>query len=274
MWKVHFLSVSVVVVGSHCILIGRRSVQDWFVVVLVKSSEGNTKMNPPCARCKKTVYPMEKLNCLDKYWHKGCFKCEVCDLTLTMKTYKGYNKLPYCNVHYPTTKFTAVADTPENKRLAKNTSQQSAIVYHKEFEAEKGKLTQVADDPETLRLQKTAKQASDIAYKGNVTPQQPALNPRPGSYGAPPPEQNYQPPPQHQPAPQPVPQPASNSAPASKGPTYLAQYDYTAADEDEVSFQEGDIIVNVEVIDDGWVTGTVEKTGQTGMIPSNYIEKM
>lgn len=23
-------------------------------------------MNPPCARCKKTVYPMEKLSCLDK----------------------------------------------------------------------------------------------------------------------------------------------------------------------------------------------------------------
>ena len=23
-------------------------------------------MNPPCARCKKTVYPVEKLNCLDK----------------------------------------------------------------------------------------------------------------------------------------------------------------------------------------------------------------
>lgn len=23
-------------------------------------------MNPPCASCSKTVYPMEKLNCLDK----------------------------------------------------------------------------------------------------------------------------------------------------------------------------------------------------------------
>ena len=23
-------------------------------------------MNPPCAKCKKTVYPVEKLNCLDK----------------------------------------------------------------------------------------------------------------------------------------------------------------------------------------------------------------
>ena len=23
-------------------------------------------MNPPCAKCSKTVYPTEKLNCLDK----------------------------------------------------------------------------------------------------------------------------------------------------------------------------------------------------------------
>lgn len=30
--------------------------------------------------------------------------------------------------HYPTTKFTAVADTPENMRLKKNTQQQSAVM--------------------------------------------------------------------------------------------------------------------------------------------------
>jgi len=29
--------------------------------------------------------------------------------------------------HYPTTKFTAVADTPENKRLAQNTKKQSNV---------------------------------------------------------------------------------------------------------------------------------------------------
>nr|AEY80360.1 unclassified LIM protein ML200239a [Mnemiopsis leidyi] len=56
-------------------------------------------MNAPCARCQKTVYPVEKLSVLDKVWHKGCFKCETCALTLTLKTYKGYNKSPYCNVY-------------------------------------------------------------------------------------------------------------------------------------------------------------------------------
>uniref|UniRef100_A0A3Q0T3L0 LIM zinc-binding domain-containing protein n=1 Tax=Amphilophus citrinellus TaxID=61819 RepID=A0A3Q0T3L0_AMPCI len=54
-------------------------------------------MNPPCARCGKIVYPTEKVSCLDKNWHKGCFHCEVCKMTLNMKNYKGYDKKPYCN---------------------------------------------------------------------------------------------------------------------------------------------------------------------------------
>jgi len=51
-------------------------------------------------------------------------------------------------------------------------------------------------------------------------------------------------------------------------------FDYTAADEDEVSFREGDIIVEPNVIDDGWMEGRVERTGQFGMLPSNYVEKV
>ncbi|ERE80643.1 nebulette-like protein [Cricetulus griseus] len=54
-------------------------------------------MNPQCARCGKVVYPTEKVNCLDKYWHKGCFHCEVCKMALNMNNYKGYEKKPYCN---------------------------------------------------------------------------------------------------------------------------------------------------------------------------------
>ncbi|KAJ1135379.1 hypothetical protein NDU88_001819, partial [Pleurodeles waltl] len=54
-------------------------------------------MNPSCARCGKIVYPTEKVNCLDKFWHKACFHCEICKMTLNMKNYKGYDKKPYCN---------------------------------------------------------------------------------------------------------------------------------------------------------------------------------
>lgn len=51
-------------------------------------------------------------------------------------------------------------------------------------------------------------------------------------------------------------------------------YDYTAADDDEVSFVEDDLIINCEPIDDGWMMGTVERTGGYGMLPSNYVEPM
>lgn len=53
---------------------------------------------------------------------------------------------------------------------------------------------------------------------------------------------------------------------------YRAVYDYTAADDDEVSFMDGDEIVNVEQIDDGWMFGRVARTGQQGMLPANYVE--
>lgn len=260
-------------------------------------------MNPPCARCKKTVYPTEKLNCLDKIWHKLCFKCESCGMTLNMKNYKGYKKLPYCNAHYPTTSFTAVADTPENMRIKKNTTNQSAVVYQKDFVKEKGKFTAVADDPETMRARKTQQQASDLKYheqfereKGSFT----SVSDDPESLRARKTQQQasdlaykattatadreYAPPPSHigpPPAsvpPVPEPEPAPVTAPSNPTPSggkkWIAVYDYTAADDDEVSFVDGDIIINGEPIDDGWMTGTVERTGENGMLPSNYVEEM
>jgi hypothetical protein len=51
-------------------------------------------------------------------------------------------------------------------------------------------------------------------------------------------------------------------------------YDYDAQDTDEVSFLDGDIIINCTPIDEGWMTGTVKRTGQNGMIPANYVEQI
>ncbi|KPP58380.1 LIM and SH3 domain protein 1-like [Scleropages formosus] len=34
-----------------------------------------------------------------QFWHKGCFSCEVCKMTLNMKNYKGFEKKPYCSAH-------------------------------------------------------------------------------------------------------------------------------------------------------------------------------
>uniref|UniRef100_A0A8D0LBV8 LIM and SH3 domain protein 1 n=1 Tax=Sphenodon punctatus TaxID=8508 RepID=A0A8D0LBV8_SPHPU len=122
-------------------------------------------MNPNCARCGKIVYPTEKVNCLDKFWNKACFHCETCKMTLNMKNYKGYEKKPYCNAHYPKQSFTTVADTPENLRLKQQSELQSQIRYKEEFEKNKGKgFSVVADTPELQRIKKTQDQISNIKY--------------------------------------------------------------------------------------------------------------
>lgn len=58
-----------------------------------------TEMSKVCAKCEKLVYPTEELKCLDKVWHKACFKCWECGMTLNMKNYKGYDKKPYCQAY-------------------------------------------------------------------------------------------------------------------------------------------------------------------------------
>ncbi|XP_022700625.1 LIM and SH3 domain protein 1-like [Varroa jacobsoni] len=136
-------------------------------------------VNKKCARCLTTVYPIEELKCLDKVWHKQCFKCQECGMTLSMNTYKGFNRLPYCNAHVPHATYTTVLDTPEARRLAENTKFQSNVKYHEEYEKSKGRVTQVADDPEILRLSQQAKILSDVAYQGDARktdPKKPLLN--------------------------------------------------------------------------------------------------
>ena len=54
--------------------------------------------------------------------------------------------------------------------------------------------------------------------------------------------------------------------------TYVAVQNYIAGNENEVSFNEGDIVVNVNEVDDGWVKGTVQRNNQTGIFPSSYVE--
>lgn len=46
--------------------------------------------------------------------------------------------------HIPKAKATAIADTPELKRIAENTKIQSNVKYHEDFEKAKGKFTQVS----------------------------------------------------------------------------------------------------------------------------------
>lgn len=228
-------------------------------------------MSKKCGKCEKTVYPAEELKCLDKTWHKNCFRCWECNMQLTMKNYKGFNKLPYCNAHYPQTKATVVAETPESRRLKNITEMNSSVKYHEEFEKSKGAYTSVADDPETTRIKGLSSVISPNSYGGGRD----AGNTRPMRGGDDDDDQggdSYAPPPQQGRQGMPLPTPPGQGQ-ASMGLVYVAVYDYDAQDEDEVSFQEGDRIINSEVIDDGWITGTVQKTGKKGMIPANYVEQ-
>ncbi|PAA57104.1 hypothetical protein BOX15_Mlig032197g1 [Macrostomum lignano] len=318
-------------------------------------------MDKKCTACGKTVYPLEQLKCLDQIWHKQCFKCEVCGMTLNMKNYKGLEKKPYCSAHYPQPKaYTFVSDNPEMQRVKQNTAVISNVKYHEEFEKSKGTRMAVTEDMMTPSAGAAARkpapppvaataQSSNAAvapvnssYTGQSTvyttsaigrrqqPHQPAA-PEPhqppvadshhqarysrnSDYGGvsrnsgygepaaaepvppPAPVQQYQPPPapvqQYQPPPAPVqqyqpkepspPPTPAQAAPAAaptaeasdRGRCFRALYDYTAQDDDEVTFNEGDVVTNGDPIDEGWMYGIVERTGQFGMLPSNYVEEL
>ncbi|KAH7731754.1 Protein F42H10.3 b [Aphelenchoides avenae] len=279
-------------------------------------------------------------------------------MTLNMKTYKGYEKKPYCNAHYPTTVASVVSDTPEMRRLAENTKLQSQVKYHEEFEKMKGRKTEIADDPEVMRNLQNSKVQSNVQYHGDLqrklqqeanrpkeeltdapSAASPALYMIPTSptngvphsdsipaknvteavenspytqrleqssgtiiystdYGGPVPSQerpvgsiaDYDPlngnwgssgavsaAPQSQISPGRSSTKANGSstastkafkepAPAAAGPGRNTGF--------TVSFKENDIIVNCAPVDEGWMTGTVQRTLMWGMLPANYVERV
>ncbi|XP_035748495.1 LIM and SH3 domain protein 1 [Egretta garzetta] len=191
-------------------------------------------------------------------------------MTLNMKNYKGYEKKPYCNAHYPKQSFTMVADTPENLRLKQQSELQSQIRYKEEFEKNKGKgFSVVADTPELQRIKKTQDQISNIKYHEEFERSRMGPSPSEGAelerrnsqestnYRRPA-EQQHQPSHHVQPSNpgkagwQLCPSGAGHGerrcplTPLSPQKRFRAVYDYNAADEDEVSFQDGDTIINVQ----------------------------
>jgi len=240
-------------------------------------------MSKKCARCERAVYPAEELKCFDKSWHKTCFKCWECGMALTLKNCKGFNKLPYCNAHYPQLSATVVADTPELRRLSQTSQMQSTAEYHREFEKNiRGTVTSIAEDNDMRRAKEIGNIISPSSYRQkpantggedyNGSSETSYTRPM-RSYNE---EEGYNEAPRSCFPSQPnagrvlPPTPQTNH---SQGPVYTALYDYDAQDDDEVSFQEHDKVLDCEVVDEGWVKGTVQRTGQRGMIPANYIEQ-
>ncbi|EXJ88156.1 hypothetical protein A1O1_05084 [Capronia coronata CBS 617.96] len=75
-------------------------------------------------------------------------------------------------------------------------------------------------------------------------------------------------------APAPAPAPAAESSPPapeqSNGVTAIALYDYEAGEDNELSFPENAIIINVTFPDEDWWHG--EYQGRTGLFPANYTK--
>ncbi|KAA3672576.1 uncharacterized protein DEA37_0009547 [Paragonimus westermani] len=66
-------------------------------------------------------------------------------------------------------------------------------------------------------------------------------------------------------------QPPCAPARVDCGPVALCLYNYTAHEDDELSFHEGDQIFQVQQIDEGWWLG-VTADGRQGLFPANYVE--
>jgi len=68
----------------------------------------------------------------------------------------------------------------------------------------------------------------------------------------------------------PSPPPAAAQPSAAAGKTATAQYDYEAAEDNELSFPDGAKIMNVEFPDEDWWFG--EYGGKSGLFPANYVQ--
>merc|ERR1712000_462193 len=71
----------------------------------VKVGGGGNK----CPGCGKTVYTNEEIVACAGRWHKGCLKCEVCKITLNLKSIQSHQNKPYCKTHFPKVGHTQVA---------------------------------------------------------------------------------------------------------------------------------------------------------------------
>ncbi|TRY53841.1 hypothetical protein DNTS_002797 [Danionella cerebrum] len=254
------------------------------------TDDNSSMMNPHCARCGKIVYATEKVNCLDKdasivrHYPKQTFTIvtdtpenlrlrQQSELQSQAKYRKDFEQSKGRGLNF-------ILDTPELHRLKKTQDQISNAKYHKDYEASRlHGVTQGMHGSYLVRGQMTPNNetVANSTHKGVhqyimemdrspgviVAPVLPGAY-YPNSHGQ---VHSYM----HQTSMHSLRSMQLRSQHISLT-TYRALYDYTAQDYDEVSFRDGDIIQNVQPIDEGWMYGTVQRTGRSGMLPANYIE--
>ncbi|CAO3664153.1 unnamed protein product [Rhizopus stolonifer] len=81
--------------------------------------------------------------------------------------------------------------------------------------------------------------------------------------------------PQEVPAPRAVPPPPP-TAPVEEqeevGKAAIALYDYEAGEDNEISFNEGDTVTQIEFVSDDWWQGLAPNKKDVGLFPANYVE--
>jgi len=131
-----------------------------------------------------------------------------------------------------------VADTPAMRTANNNTKNQSSVLYN-----------QIKD--------RDAPALSRTGSNSDFAPQQPQQLPQQqqSSYVA---EPSYDAQPQ-----------AAATANADSEPrfSYKANFTYAPEADDELTFHVGDIIVDAHLISEGWLMGTHQQTGKTGLFP-------
>lgn len=82
---------------------------------------------------------------------------------------------------------------------------------------------------------------------------------------------------------EPEPEPEAAEPEVDKGIVATALYDYDAAEDNELSFREGETVVEIEPTSEEWWSGFVEEAGgvrrgagdgaqEKGLFPANYVE--
>lgn len=56
-----------------------------------------------------------------------------------------------------------------------------------------------------------------------------------------------------------------------QGKSAIAEYDYDKEEDNEIGFKEGDLIVDIEFVDEDWWSGKHYLTGEVGVFPGNFV---
>ena len=124
-----------------------------------------------CAVCSKTAYPLESVKALDKTYHKICFKCAVCAITLNVKSFKGVDGQVYCATHTPVDR-SSTADGDYTIKSAAEAQKKNSEARSAQLAAQKGTgeaPTQVEDF--TLKSQSEAQKKNSESRSAQLAAQ-------------------------------------------------------------------------------------------------------